>query len=251
MARVMTSSEPHRYNWGRSKKDISPLSLFFIIFSLVWLLLIAHRWYLHQYSFSYGLDYFDSDFKTYWMHLLWLQLGAVAVLVPLTCGYLWLTRDKEIRQIDPQEELRRYKLAFIYICFLIPLTIFFILGVESDAAWHQVTIRDTDFTPTHIGFFYFLMPFTSFFYFVGFVWVHTRLPDFYNRLSLPLLIAVLGPLLVLPNLGLNEWGHTFFYAEELFAAPIHWGFVVFGWAFFAYIGFILQCIKRIKVLTQF
>jgi len=61
---------------------------------------------------------------------------------------------------------------------------------------------------------------------------------------------VSGPLLIMPNLGFNEWGHTFFYAEELFAAPIHYGFVVLGWASFALAGFFIQCLSRMLVLTK-
>src|SRR5437879_12194461 len=35
--------------------------------------------------------------------------------------------------------------------------------------------------------------------------------------------------MILPNVGLNEWGHAFWFVDELFAAPLHWGFVILGW----------------------
>ncbi len=35
--------------------------------------------------------------------------------------------------------------------------------------------------------------------------------------------------MILPNVGLNEWGHAFWFVDELFAAPLHWGFVTLGW----------------------
>jgi methane/ammonia monooxygenase subunit C len=41
--------------------------------------------------------------------------------------------------------------------------------------------------------------------------------------------AIVGPLMILPNVGLNEWGHAFWFVDELFAAPLHWGFVILGW----------------------
>ena len=84
---------------------------------------------------------------------------------------------------------------------------------------------------------------------IGAIWLHTRMPDFSGRVSVPFFITAMAPILIMPNLGLNEWGHTFFYAEELFAAPIHWGFVVLGWGLFALGGFFIQCIKRVQVLT--
>jgi len=54
----------------------------------------------------------------------------------------------------------------------------------------------------------------------------------------------------MPNLGYNEWGHTFFYAEELFAAPVHWGFVVLGWAIFFIGGFVIQVLRRLDLLIN-
>ena len=38
-----------------------------------------------------------------------------------------------------------------------------------------------------------------------------------------------GPVLILPNLGYNEWGHAYWLTEEIFSHPLHWGFVVLGW----------------------
>ena len=47
--------------------------------------------------------------------------------------------------------------------------------------------------------------------------------------SFPLVAAVVGPMFILPNVGLNEWGHAFWFVDELFSAPLHWGFVTLGW----------------------
>lgn len=48
-------------------------------------------------------------------------------------------------------------------------------------------------------------------------------------ISLAYLLVVIGPFMIFPNVGLNEWGHTFWWMEELFVAPLHYGFVFFGW----------------------
>jgi len=89
-----------------------------------------------------------------------------------------------------RDELGVYILIFSAMGML-ALLVPSILGlwVEADAAWHQVTIRDTDFTPTHIQLFYGVLP-------AGAV----------------ALVVASAPLLIIPNLGYNEWGHTFFYA---------------------------------------
>jgi len=123
------------------------------------------------------------------------------------------------------------------------------LWVEADAAWHQVTIRDTDFTPTHIQLFYGVIALAAVGLVIGLFWLHTRMPNYVGRVSIPLFMVGSAPLLIMPNLGYNEWG-PFFYAEELFAAPVHWGFVVLGWGLFAVSGFFLECINRIITLTS-
>ena len=149
------------------------------------------------------------------------------------------------------DELGWYMMVFTFMAVCSFLVVC-VLGiwVEADAAWHQVTIRDTDFTPTHIQLFYGLIPGAGVGLVIGLLWLHTRMPYYQGRVSVPLLIAGSAPLLIMPNLGYNEWGHTFFYAEELFAAPVHWGFVVLGWGLFAITGFFLECFNRILVLTK-
>lgn len=215
------------------------------------LLFSLYRWYQQTYSFTVGLDYFEPEFQTYWMNLFWAQLIIIGLLGAVAVPYIWFTRPKDPHAISPQRELGVYNLIFggaaIASIFVVAILGLF---VEADAAWHQVTIRDTDFTPTHIGLFYFAIPLGAVGLFVGFIWLHTRMPDFSNRVSAPLAIATSAPILIMPNLGLNEWGHTFFYAEELFAAPIHWGFVVLGWGLFAIGGFLIQCLNRVRVLTS-
>lgn len=208
-----------------------------------------YRWYQQNYSFTVGLDYFEPEFQTYWMNLFYAQMALIIIIGAVSIPWLWLTRP-EVIDITPTKELGVYNLMLTFMA-VGSIMVVAVLGlfVEADAAWHQVTIRDTDFTPTHIGLFYFAIPLGAVGIAIGFVWLHTRMPDFNNRVSLPLCLMASAPILIMPNLGLNEWGHTFFYAEELFAAPIHWGFVTLGWGLFAMGGFLLQCFARIRVLT--
>ena len=220
------------------------------IFVVAGTALSLYRWYQQEYSFSYGLDYFEPEFQTYWMNLLYSQLTIITLGGLALVGGLWFTRPEEIN-MTPREELDKYMLILTLMAgigLIAPTGI--ILYMEADAAWHQVTIRDTDFTPTHIGLFYFFIPLLIVALSAAFVWVHTRMPDFVNRISFPLALMVAGPALIMPNLGFNEWGHTFFYAEELFAAPIHWGFVTLGWALFGFGGFTIQILNRMaKLMT--
>ncbi|MDM4771495.1 methane monooxygenase/ammonia monooxygenase subunit C [Solimonas sp. SE-A11] len=229
----------------------APWARMFLVLSGLLSVYTAYRIYQHTTAFTVGLDYFSEDFQKYWMTLLYIQLPVLFALGAGIVGWIWHTRDRNLDRLAPAEELRRYfvllgqLMVFGIIAYLTasPVT-------EADAAWHQVTVRDTDFTPTHIMLFYFGIPVFITGAVVAFVYARTRLPQFAKRLSLPFALVVAGPVMIMPNVGFNEWGHTFFYAEELFAAPIHWGFVLLGWATFAAGGLLVQILSRIVELTK-
>ncbi|MBL4865711.1 MAG: methane monooxygenase/ammonia monooxygenase subunit C [Pseudomonadales bacterium] len=236
-----------------STRDMTPpWKLIISVFTAIMSVFIVYRIYQHKMAFTVGLDYFEPEFQIYWMNLLYIQLTVLCIGGTALLAWIWFTREKElVLEISREEEVFRYfKLLGLFTVFAVITWVSASLYTEADAAWHQVTVRDTDFTPTHIPLFYFGIPVMIIFGFALFTWGHTRLPDFYHRISLPFAIAIGGPLLIMPNLGYNEWGHTFFYAEELFAAPIHWGFVVLGWAIFFVGGFILQMLRRLDVLIN-
>jgi len=221
----------------------------FIGVALAALLFGVYRWYQQTYSFTVGLDYFEPEFKTYWMNLFYIQMTIITLIGVVGVPLLWFTRPAN-PVMTPRRELLIYYaiLAFAAVGSVILVAILG-LYVEADAAWHQVTVRDTDFTPTHIGLFYFAIPLAAVGAILGFILLHTRVPYFTNRVSVPMALIVAAPVLIMPNLGFNEWGHTFFYAEELFAAPIHWGFVFLGWGLFAIGGLMIQILQRVRELT--
>ena len=111
-------------------------------------------------------------------------------------------------------------------------------------------IRDTPFTANHIIVFYFCFP--MYILLGGSAWLYarTRLPLNSRNISLPLTLAVFGPFMILVSVGFNEWGHTFWFREEFFAAPIHWGFVIGGWFALAVGGILLQEAARITELLD-
>jgi len=230
-----------------------PIALGLMVVVVAAIGLGLYRWYMEATAFTLGLDYFEPEFQIYWMSWFYGQLGVTALLGVVGLPYIWFTRPsvEEVRAMEPSKELGIYILVFT-IAAVSSVMVISVLGiwVEADAAWHQVTIRDTDFTPTHISLFYGVIPLAIAGGAIGFVWVHTRMPDFRDRISFNLAFAIAGAAMIMPNLGLNEWGHTFFYAEELFAAPIHWGFVTLGWAFFAIGGVIIQVLSRMTKLTR-
>lgn len=231
----------------------APLLLSALIIVIAGIALGLYRWYMEATAFTVGLDYFEPEFEIWWMSWLYGQGIVITLLGMIGLPLVWFTRPtkEEVVAMTPSDELSRYTLIFTVLATAsILVTCVLGIWVEADAAWHQVTIRDTDFTPTHIQLFYGVIPLAAVGIVLGTLWMHTRMPDFQGRVSVSLCIVAAAPLLIMPNLGYNEWGHTFFYAEELFAAPVHYGFVVLGWGLFALGGFLLQCIRRIITLTN-
>jgi len=231
------------------------LSFRFVFFGLALLsvIMLAARAYQGAYAWETGLDSFHPDFHKYWMNLFYAEI----IIVPLVAGCLWTwqwrTRDRHPEQMTAREEVRRIFNQFVwfssYVFSLYWAASFF---PEGDATWHQTVVRDSSLTPSHIVLFYLAFPT----YIVLGIGAHlhamTRLPHMYNlkRWSFPLLIAVLAPFLMFPNIGFNEWGHTFWVMEELFIAPLHWGFVVFAWAALAFGGITAQLISRVVEVVR-
>ncbi len=223
-----------------------------LVLGLISVLFIAIRAYQQVYGWTAGLDYFEPEFQTYWMNLLFGEWIFEVLLASSVWGYIWVTRDRNIDALAPAEELRRYfRLVSFILAYVFVIYWTGSFFAEQDASWHQVAIRDTDFTPSHIPLFYLCMPLFVIAGVASFLYARTRLPEFSKRISVPFVIGVTGPFMMLPNLGYNEWGHTFFWMEELFAAPIHWGFVVLGWSALALGGLLLQALRRMTQLTAY
>ncbi len=222
-----------------------------IIILSVTAVMAAWRIYQQLFAWDMGMDSFEPEFQTYWMDLLYAQWIIEFTLAAVIWGYILKTRDKDVFNITPQEELRRYFTLLAYlVCYVFIVYWAASFFAEQDASWHQVTVRDTDFTPSHIVLFYGTMPAYILAGVAAFLYARTRLPQFAENISIPFVIAVVGPFMILPNVGLNEWGHTFWFMEELFTAPLHWGFVVLGWTALALGGLLIQIILRLIALTK-
>ncbi|CAN2534706.1 MAG TPA: bacterial ammonia monooxygenase, subunit AmoC [Methylosinus sp.] len=207
------------------------------------------RIYEQIFGWRAGLDSFAPEFQTYWLSILWTEIPLELVAGLGLAGYLWKTRTRDMSAVTPRQELRavvdNLKWLTIYAIAIYWGASFF---TEQDGTWHMTVIRDTDFTPSHIIEFYMSYPIYSIMAVGAFFHAKTRIPYFSKGYSLPYLIVAVGPFMIIPNVGLNEWGHTFWFMEELFVAPLHWGFVFFGWMALGVFGVVLQLLMRIKAL---
>lgn len=246
---------------------------------------LGARWYQGAYGWSKGLDSFAPEFELYWMNFLYLELALEAVVAAVLWGWLWRTRDRHLEAywkhflkrgedlervretalkevlrdqaapvpeiLSPREELRRNLTHLIWLAAY-AWSVFWGLSffTEQDATWHQTVIRDTDFTPSHIVVFYLSYPMYIITGGSAFLYARTRVPYFAKGLSIPYLMVVVGPFTILPNVGLNEWGHTFWFMEEIFVAPLHWGFVALAWFTLSMMGVLLQAFASILYLIR-
>ena len=211
---------------------------------------VGVRIYEQYFGWYAGLDSFSPEFQKYWMTILYIEEPVELISFLALVGYLWKTRDKDVANVAPREEMRR---IFYLLNWILVYGIAIYWGAsfftEQDGTWHQTVIRDTDFTPSHIIEFYMSYPMYIIIGVGGFMYARTRLPTFATKgWSIAYVILFVGPFMIFPNVGLNEWGHTFWFMEELFVAPLHWMFVFFGWMALAVFGVTLQILGRIKEL---
>ena len=238
---------------AQSSDTTSRFTLSYVWFAVTMIVLtgvyVSYRVYQQMYGMSAGLDSTEPIFQDIWMRLFWTQLPILFGIVALIQVYLFFTRDRNIDALSPEEELKRY---FALTMWLVVYTFtFYWIGSffgEGDGNWHQTVLRDTPITPSHVVLFYACIPLYLMFGIGSFVYAMTRIPAFCKGISLMHVFAVVGPFLILPNLGYNEWGHAYWLTEEIFSHPLHWGFVVLGWNALSLAGVLMQIISRFREL---
>ena len=234
---------------GKDVRVWNPLPLIAMVVFVV-ALIGAWRWYQQIEGFESGIDATTPEFWAKWMPL-WYLNCALALISQVTIPlYFWFTRDKALAKITPKEELRRYFLLFAMIITMNMTQMIAITFGAVDAAWHQVVVRDTSLTPSHIVLFFGIVPVFTAFGLSAFFYSFTRIPQFADKLSMALVIGVTAPFLVLPSVAYNEWGHAYWLMEELFIAPLHWGFVTLGIAFLCILGVVAQSLPRVVELLR-
>ncbi|MCQ8128426.1 bacterial ammonia monooxygenase, subunit AmoC [Methylomonas rivi] len=220
-------------------------------FGVLTVIYVSLRLYQGAFAVAHGLDSTEPAFEQYWMRLFYIELAVIAAVASGFWGYLWTTRDRTLDQLEPKEEIRRYFTLTMWIS-IYTFAVYWAGSyfAEQDNSWHQVAIRDTPFTANHIIEFYFNFPLYVILGGCAWLYARTRLPLYAKGISLPLTLAVFGPFMILVSVGFNEWGHTFWFREEFFAAPIHWGFVIGVWFALGVGGILLQGVTRLIELLD-
>lgn len=207
------------------------------------------RLYEQIFAWSDGLDSFSPEYQLYWMSMLQFAILASCLGAAGVVGFMWRTRDRDLANLAASTEMRR----LIYLVqWLVVFSLALYWGLsffsEQTAVWHMTAVRDTDFTPSNIITFYISYPLFAIIGLGAFFYARTRLPLFAKGYSLAFVVLVVGVFMTIPNVGFNEWGHTFWSMDEGFAGPLHWGFVFFGWMSLATFGVVLLILGRMREL---
>ncbi len=249
MTIAKTASLADARSAAESTRVWSPVPLMGMVATTL-LLCAGWRYYEQIEGFKSGLDSSDAIFWEKWLPVFYANMiatGIAQVSIPL---YLWFTRDKALSKVTPEVELKRYFLFFSMMVALVFTQLIAMIFGEADAGWHQVVVRDTSLSPSHICLFFGIVPLFTTFGLSAFFFAMTRIPDLSKRVPITLLLAVLAPFMVLPSVAYNEWGHAYWLMEELFIAPLHWGFVTLALCFMASLGVIGTSLPRVIELLK-
>jgi len=211
-----------------------------LLVPLAGVLALALFWRIWQqlYAFDKGLDATMPGFAEYWLTLFAFNILVLPLFAAGWYGWILLTGPRAASEkLTPTVETQRiWRLWLILAGFTFAAYFGGSYFAEQDAAWHQVTMRDTAFTPSHVALFYGAFPLMIWLSFGAFLYARTRLPHLYGSGKLfPVSFALVvgGSMLLVFQVAFNEFGHTFWETEEIFSAPLHWPFVFFAYLLIA------------------
>lgn len=190
------------------------------------------------FAFSKGIDATTPEFSRYWMTLLFANL----TIIPLggLIWYSWIAKgckhckaqQAQYGAVTAQHEMGHiWRLWALLGIYLLAIFVGGSFKAEQDATWHQVATRDTAFTPSHINLFFGAFPLFIMLAVGAYLYARDRLPHLFRDKGFPVSWALVltGSFFLLIWVAMNEWFHSFFFTEEIFSAPLHWGFNLFAY----------------------
>lgn len=237
-------------------REISYKRYVFIAATLASATLVFIRWWQGMWWFPEGLDASTWEFATYWLSLLYAEWAVVAV-----CGVAALlayrnpcavceAQRRVHGRILPDHELGHIGKMWA----IITVAAVFAIGVsyfgEQDAAWHQVVVRDTTFTPSHIPVFFYTFPMLLVLTFQTSWYCYRRLNHLYVKdgdsgIPISYFLFPGAALILVANVAFNELGHSTWITEELFVQPFHFPFAWATYFFFTAVAIVVPSITRI------
>lgn len=194
----------------------------------------ALRIWMQGNAWTIGIDASSPGFTKTYRVLFYSEVLSSGVI-----GFWWWTylikKGRKIvdEEVPAEVEVRRIANFWGLISTIsVELTIMASFWPNMDGSWHQTAVRDTALTPAHIPMFFLFFPFgiilTVGTYLYGRYW----LPKVYGAaMGFPwsFFLLISASVTEMMQVAMNEWGHSLWITEEIFAAPFHWPFVLYGW----------------------
>lgn len=240
MARAASMGEAARREAGAGSAETRGAMTTFVRGAIgVLALVVGLRIYQGRFAFSYGLDSTSPGYNQFWF-----SLFAIEVVAVIAAAVLWWPRLArgckacEAERAATGRVSARHEIGHIMTLWALLAALCGILYLEGsffaeqDAAWHQVVIRDTALTPSHIPLFYAAFPLGVVLSVGSYLYARATLPELFKKRGFPVsfLLLISGAVLEVGQVAINEWGHSQWIQEEIFSVPFHWGFVLFAYA---------------------
>lgn len=181
-----------------------------------------------------GLNSASENFTREWRSLFYAEVAAV------TIGTLWwwnylVKKGREVvkEEPTPAEEVRRIAVFWGLVgTASVILYIAASFWPNEDGAWHQTLVRDTALTPNHIPMFFLFFPLATTITVGTYLYGRFWLPKVYGAekgFPWSFFFLISAAVTEMAQVAMNEWGHSLWITEEIFAVPFHWPFVWYGW----------------------
>src|SRR5262245_34307010 len=194
--------------------------------SAIVVLTAVHWWYTSRYAWTVGIDASTPEFTKYFRSLVWAELIIIGAGTGLWWGWLIRTgRHLVDQKVTHDEEVRRIAVSWGLVA-MTSLTLYVMASFwpNQDGSWHQAASRDPAPPPSRIRrsgrWFPAGIPMT-----IGtYRYRRYRLPkvccaDKGFPSSFAFLIA--ASVTEMMQVAFNEWAHSLWILEEIFAAPFH------------------------------
>lgn|SRR5574341_313970 len=213
--------------WGGWRLTIvGPIGFLVVAFAI--------RFWQQGTAFGPGLEAASQEFGRTYRLLFYTEVLSVGIATVAWWGWLISKGRKLVNvAVTHEEEVRRIAKFWGLVgtsCVILWIEASF--WPNQDGAWHQTVVRDTALTPSHIPMFFLFFPLgimiTVGTYLYGRYW----LPKIYGAekgFPWSFFLLITATVTELMQVAMNEWGHSVWITEEIFAVPFHWPFVWYGW----------------------
>jgi methane/ammonia monooxygenase subunit C len=195
---------------------------------------LVHWWYVSSHAWTAGIDASSPEFTKYFRSLVWIQLILIGAGTGLWWGWLVRTGRRIVAvKVTADEEVRRIA-VFWGLVAMTSVTLYVMASFwpNQDGSWHQTAVRDTALTPPHIPMFYWWFPAGITMTVGTYLYGRYRLPKIYGAekgFPWSFFFLIAASVTEMMQVAFNEWAHSLWILEEIFAAPFHWPFVLYGW----------------------